>query len=168
MTNPPFASRAKAATAGSMAASIVQTDRAQLDPEGRRRLDGGELADTGGNGGISQHHRAGDAGRDFLEQFEPFRANGIFEGGEPGCIAARPRQAIYQAIADRVDDATEHDRHRAGRLLHCGHIEAGIGDDDVRRERDQFRRMFAGRVDAACGPADVEARIAAVGPAQFR
>jgi hypothetical protein len=57
------------------------------------------------------------------------------------------------------------DRHCAGRLLHCGHVEAGIGDDDVRRERDQFRRVFAGSVDTACGPADVEARIAAVGPA---
>ena len=51
---------------------------------------------------------------------------------------------------------------------HTHHVEAGIGEDDVGRERDQFRRVFAGSVDTACGPADVEARIVAVGPAQFR
>src|SRR5262245_21147009 len=33
----------------------------------------------------------------------------------PGGIAARPRQATDQARADRVDDATKHDRHGAGR-----------------------------------------------------
>src|SRR5436305_359412 len=30
---------------------LVQTHCAQLDPERRRRLDGGELTDAGGNGG---------------------------------------------------------------------------------------------------------------------
>src|SRR5262249_49511750 len=69
---------------------------------------------------------------------------------------------------DWVDHATEHDRYCAGRLLHCGHVEAGISNDDVRRECDQFRAVFAGSVDIASGPADVEARVAASGPAQFR
>src|SRR5262249_12778678 len=149
-------------------AGIVQTDRAQLNPQRRRRLDGGELTDAGGNGGIPQHHRARDARCDFLEQFEPFRGDRVFERGEPGGIAARPRQAIDQASADWVDHATEHDRYCAGRLLHCGHVEAGISNDDVRRECDQFRGVFAGSVDIASGPADVEARVAAGGPAQFR
>src|SRR5262249_9840413 len=86
----------------------------------------------------------------------------------PVGIAARPRQATDQARADRVDDATKHDRHCAGRLLHCGHVKAGIGNDNVRRKRHQFHRMSAANVDTARGPADVKARIAAVGPAQFR
>ena len=96
------------------------------------------------------------------------RGDGVFEGSEPGGIAARPRQAVDQDGADRVDHATEHDRHCACRLLHGGHVEAGIGDDGFRCERDQLRRGFSGSVDTACGPADVDARIVAVGPAQFR
>src|SRR5262249_46587922 len=36
------------------------------------------------------------------------------------------------------------------------------------RKRHQFHRMSAANVDTARGPADVKARIAAVGPAQFR
>ena len=147
---------------------IVQADCTQLDTERRRRLDGGELTDASGNGGIPQNRRARHARRDFLEQFEPFRADSVFEGGEPGGIAARPRQATNQARANRVDDATKHDRHCAGRLLHCGHVIAGIGNDNVRRKRHQFHRMSAANVDTARGPADVKARIAAVGPAQFR
>src|SRR5262249_22723325 len=120
-TNPPFASRAKAATAGSMAAASCRPTALNYT-ERRRRLDGGELTDASGNGGIPKTRRARHARRDFLEQFEPFRADSVFEGGEPGGIAARPRQATDQARADRVDDATKHDRHCAGRLLNCGHV----------------------------------------------
>src|ERR1700730_14012585 len=94
MTNPPFAPPAKAATADSMAPASCRPTALNSIPNGGRRLDGGELTDAGGNGGISQHHRARDARGDFLEQFEPFRTDGVFEGGEPGGIAARPRQAI--------------------------------------------------------------------------
>src|SRR5215831_17211954 len=41
-------------------------------------------------------------------------------------------------------------------------------NDNLRRKRHQFHRMSAANVDTARGPADVKARIAAVGPAQFR
>ena len=41
------------------------------------------------------------------------------------------------------------------------------GQDDVRRERDQFRRVSANAVGIACGPASIDPHIAAVGPAQL-
>ena len=36
---------------------------------------------------------------------------------ETGGVAARPRQALDEAGADRIGDVREHDRHGAGRLL---------------------------------------------------
>src|SRR5262249_34397997 len=87
---------------------VLQIDCTQLDPERRRRLNGGELTDAGGIGWITQNRSARDWRRDLLKQFEPFCADSIFEGGEAGSVAARPRQAVDQASADRVNDASEH------------------------------------------------------------
>ena len=44
---------------------------------------------------------------------------------------------------------------------------AATSKDDVRRERDQFRRIPANALGIAGGPAIVNLHIAAVGPAQF-
>ena len=61
----------------------------------------------------------------------------------------------------------EHDRHGAGRLLQRPHGRPASGQDDVRRERDQFRRVSANAVGIARGPAVVDPHVAAVGPAQL-
>src|SRR5262249_55783823 len=45
---------------------------------------------------------------------------------------------------------------------------AGIRQDDVRRERDQFRRVFAHSVGIGGAPAGVDTDVAAVEPAQLR
>ena len=45
---------------------------------------------------------------------------------------------------------------------------AGSSHDDVRRERDQFRRVSAKVVGIGRGPARVDPHVAAVGPAQLR
>jgi hypothetical protein len=42
------------------------------------------------------------------------------------------------------------------------------GEDDVWRERDQFRRVSAKVVGIGRGPAGVDPQVAAVGPAQLR
>jgi hypothetical protein len=42
-------------------------------------LDGAELANSSGYGGIPKHRRPRNAGRDLFEQFEPFRTNTVFE-----------------------------------------------------------------------------------------
>ena len=69
-----------------------------------------------------------------------------------GGVAARPRQAIDEAGADRIGDVHEHDRHGAGRLQQRGHARRASGQDDVRRERDQFRRVFANAVGIVAAP----------------
>jgi hypothetical protein len=42
-----------------------------------------------------------------------------------------------------------------------------MSQDDVRREGDQFCRVSTRALGIACGPAIVDAHVAAVGPAQF-
>jgi len=44
----------------------------------------------------------------------------------------------------------------------------GHGQDGIRRERDQLRRVLAIAVGIACAPARFDAHVAAIGPAQFR
>ena len=83
-------------------------------PRRRHSLDNAELAGPGGYGGIPKDRRARHARRDLLEQLQPFPAHAVFEQEETGDIAARPRQAIDEAGADRIDDIREYDRHGAG------------------------------------------------------
>ena len=59
---------------------------------------------------------------------------------ETGGIAARPRQTIHEASADRVDSSREHDWRGPGYRLQRRHSRAGCGQDDIRHERDQFGR----------------------------
>ena len=81
-----------------------------------------------------------------------------------GSVAARARKACDEAGTDRVDDTDEHDRDRAGCLLQRAYTRTASGHNDVRRERDQFRRIFAGIPTVK---AVVNAHIAAVGPTQL-
>ena len=104
--------------------------------------------------GIPKDCRARHAGRDLLEQFEPFRAEAIFVLGKSGGIPARSRQALDEAGADRIDDLREHNRDGAGRLQQRPHGCAASGHDDVRRERGQFRHVSADVVGLAHGPAN--------------
>ena len=76
----------------------------------------------------------------------------IFEQDEAGRVAARPRQAVDEAGADRIGDNHEHDRHSAGRLQQRPYGRAAMGQDDVRRERDQFRRVSANALGVARRP----------------
>jgi hypothetical protein len=91
----------------------------------------------------------------------------VFEQRKTGGVSTRPRQAIDEAAADRVDDRREHDRHGTGYLLQRRHGLAAIGQDDVGRERDQFGRVCAHAVDIAHAPAGDDPHVATVGPAQF-
>src|SRR5262249_55304165 len=50
--------------------------------------------------------------------------------------------------------------------LQCRHARAGRGQDDVRRKRDQFCRVFAA-VGGIRGPTIVDPRVAAGGPSEL-
>ena len=138
-------------------------------PERRRHgLDGGKLAGAGALGGIPKDRRSRYVRRDLLEQFQPFPAHAVFDIHETGGVAARPRQAVDEAGADRIGDNREHDRHGAGRLQQRPHGRGAVGQDDVRRERGQFRCVSANFGGIGRGPADVDPDVAADGPAQLR
>jgi hypothetical protein len=130
-------------------------------------LDGAELARPGGCGGIPKNRHPRHSGRNLFEQFQPFRAHAVFEQGESGGIAARPRQAVDEAGADRIDDGREHDRYGAGRLQQRPHGRGGMGQDDVGRERGQFRRVPANLGNIGRSPSCVDAHVAADGPARL-
>ena len=62
-----------------------------------------------------QHGDAGEPRPRFLQHLEQLRPE-LGEGdGQAGQVAARMRQALRPALADRVDDADRDDRHRARR-----------------------------------------------------
>ena len=67
--------------------------------------------------GIPKDRHSRQAGRDLLEQLQPFPAYAVFGGHETGDVAARPRQAFDKAGTDRIAGDREYDRHGAGRLL---------------------------------------------------
>src|SRR5215831_5190322 len=67
---------------------------------------------------------------------------------------------------DRITDVREHDWHCAGCLQQWPYGRGARGQDDVRCERDQFRRVSANLGGIGRGPAGVDAHVAADGPAQ--
>ena len=58
-----------------------------------------------------------------LSSSSHFAAHAVFESRETGGVAARPRQAVDEAGADRIGDNREHDRHGAGRLQQTPRVE---------------------------------------------
>jgi hypothetical protein len=105
-------------------------------------------------------------GRNLLQQLQPFCSEAVFKLGKAGDVAAGPGQALDEARADRVDALREHDRDGAGRLHHRYQGEVAGREDDVGRERDQFRRVFATAVGIICTPAIVDPQVTTIGPTQ--
>jgi hypothetical protein len=116
-------------------------------------LDRAELAGPLGYRGIAQDRRSRHARCDLLEQFQPFRADAVFEIDKSSGIAARPRQTIDEAGADRIGNDHKYDRDSPGRLQQRSYDRTASGQDDIRRERGQFRCVFAKFVGIAAAPA---------------
>ena len=147
---------------------VAHVDRAQLNAERRRRgLDRTELTGPGGYGGIAKNGHSLHARRDLLEQLQPLSTHAVFIRGETRDVAARSRQAVDEAGADRIGGSHEHHRHGAGRLQHHPRGRGAAGQNEVGRERDQFRRVGACAVSVTVGKATKDLDIEAVGPAQL-
>src|SRR5262249_2531088 len=61
----------------------------------------------------------------------------------------------------------KHDRYGASRLQQQRYDRAPTSQDDVRRERDQFRRVSAEEFGIARAPTILDPHVAADGPTQF-
>jgi hypothetical protein len=117
--------------------------------------------------GIAKDCHSRHARRNLLEQLQPFPGYAEFPYHETRGVAARPRQAVDDAGADRIDAEREHDRHGAGRLQQRPHARTG-SEDDVGRECGQFRRLPANFGGTGRAPAGVDAHVTANGPTQHR
>src|SRR5262249_41850818 len=74
-------------------------------------LHGAQRAAASGNARVTQDAYRGHARSGILQQLEPFRAKAEIIAGESGDVAARPRETLDEATADRVEDLHEHDRN---------------------------------------------------------
>jgi hypothetical protein len=92
---------------------------------------------------------------------------GVLELSEPSDIAAGSRETVDVTITDRVQALCHDDRHRATGLLQCLGGRTNPGQDDLRAERNQLRRVFAQARGIAHAPAIIDPHIAPDGPAQF-
>src|SRR5262249_59994384 len=82
-------------------------------------------------------------------------------------LAPRPRQAFDEAGPNRIGGPRKHDRHSASRLQQRRYYRASTSQDDVRRERDQFRRVSAEEFGIARAPTILDPHVAADGPTQL-
>jgi hypothetical protein len=122
---------------------------------------------SGGQGGIPNDRRSCHARRDLLEQLEPFPTHAEFIRSETCGVAARPREAFHPTAADWIDGRLEYDWDGAAHLLQGANDRARGPNDDIRRERDQFRRVFAKAIEIARSPAVFDAHVAANSPTAF-
>src|SRR5262249_25632156 len=99
-------------------ARVAYIDRTQLHPQRwRDRLDDRVLTGPGAHSGVPKDCGSRHAGRNLLEQLEPFSAEGVLEQAKSSDVAARMCQALDVSGANRVDDSHKHNWYRAGRLL---------------------------------------------------
>src|SRR5262249_52488767 len=143
-------------------------DRGHLQAERwSHSLDRGKPSGAGRHGRIADDGDPTYARRDLLEKLEPLPAHAEFRRGETRGVPARPRETLHPAAADRIDGRDEHDWHSAAHLLQRANDRARGGNDDIRRECDQFRRVFAEAIQIARTPAVFDAHIAADRPTAF-
>jgi hypothetical protein len=99
-----------------------------------------------------------------LQQFSP---HAVFEIHEACSVATWVREGLDVAGADRIRALCKHDRHCAGQLQQRRYRRAAGGQDNLRCERDQLGRVSAIAIGIARAPAQVDAHIAAFGPAEL-
>jgi hypothetical protein len=96
-----------------------------------------EIADTIGCNLGSFRVRCSQQGISYLfEEIKPFAADLGFIVAETGDVAARMRQARYDALLDWVGDIHKHDRHGAGNLPDQRQISRGDGQNHFRHQAD--------------------------------
>src|SRR5262245_20571963 len=122
----------------------------------RHRLDHRELADAGPARWVTEHCHTRHAGRNLLEQFQPFPGEAVFKLSEAGSVAARPRHAFDKSRTDWIDDLRKHDREGTRHLQHRLDYDVAGNEAYVRRKRDQLRRKFPNTAGVVAGPADVD------------
>src|SRR6516164_4110413 len=166
--SPPFGARAKLSTAGSMSAvartgttpGCTRSDDAAASIE---RIKFGLRRGVG----IEHNRYTREAGRNLLEQIEPFAANRELGPAETGEVAAGLGQACNEALRDWIRDPHENDRDRAGGLPDDLQVDSSHGQNHIRHQPDQLRRVCLCECGIAGGPTNIDAQVLAFDPPQL-
>src|SRR5215468_579364 len=131
------------------------------------RIGSRQLAYTGGYGRVPKDGHPRYVGCYLLEELQPLTAQVAIELHETRRVSARSRQTFDEARADRVRDDSEDDRQSSGFLKQelCG--AAASSQNDIRRKRDQFGRIFAKANGIPRPKTHIDLHVAAVDPAQL-
>ena len=106
-----------------------------------------------------QDRDAFQVGPNIAEQFEPLGVEFSRQQGNPGAVAARPRQALGEARLDRI--GAEHKDHRnRARILDDRTGRDGQRHDDV--DAGQFVNHLGNAVGRAVTVADIEDEVTAL------
>src|SRR5262249_13304657 len=103
----------------------------------------------------------------FSQQSYRFAGDHIFESDKARRIAAGLGETRYKTSGNRVEDLHEDDRYRPRLLQQRRQNGRAGGENDVRRERDQFCSIFADPHRVARGPTDVDLHVATLAPTEL-
>ena len=130
------------------------------------RIGSAELARPGGYGGIPKDRRPRHAWRDLLESSSHLRlCRTRTRRNQWHCRPAAPNYRRSHRRQGRRRARTR--SARCGLPMQRRHSRARCGQNDIRRERDQFRREFAIEVGIASSPADVDSHVLTFSPTEF-
>src|SRR5262245_49521094 len=164
--SPPFADRAKAV----MARSISTASRTSIGPTST--LSDGAIAWMTPNWAIPEEFVGSrrtatrlTSGAISLSSSShlPLRLYSV----ERKPVALLPGRARLSTIPAPTGSPTKDNRHGAGCLPERPNCRDAMGEDDIRRERNQFGRVSANVVGIDSSPANVDPQVAADGPAEF-
>ena len=143
---------------------IVNRRGPHRQPEGWRRLLDVAQDQTGiaCGSGIEKDRHVCNGRVDLRQHLRPFPGHRRVENAEAGDVAARARQILDEALANRVDYKPENDRDRTGLMPQRLDGGAALADEHLGTQRDQLRSVALEKRGVAAGPAPVDVQIIAL------
>src|SRR6516225_3873707 len=139
--------------------------RLDIPPAGRG-LSFAHFQHRGGIAGIGHDRQMAQTGDNLAQEFEPLAGKIGGLGRQAGDVAARSRQAWYEAGADRIVRRREHDRDNRCHLLCCKH-RPSPRYDHIDLESDELSGNLAEALGTSLRPTILDRQGATLDPAEF-
>src|SRR5262245_55797254 len=120
----------------------------------------------GGIAGIGHDRQMAQTGDNLAQEFEPLAGKIGGLGRQAGDVAARSRQAWYEAGADRIVRRREHDRDNRCHLL-CRKHRPSHCYDHIDLESDELSGNLAEALGTSLRPTILDRQGATLDPAEF-
>src|SRR5262249_11663198 len=120
----------------------------------------------GGIAGIGHDRQMAQTGDNLVQEFEPLAGKIGGLGRQAGDVAARSRQAWYEAGADRIVRRREHDRENRCHLLCCTH-RPSHRYDHIYLESDELSGNLAEALGTSLRPTILDRQGATLDPAEL-